>query len=109
MAEQPSRYYRLVRTNPPTTWDFLSNQAKGRPPRRPEILDPSLYAGVSVFDDRAAAAAFALRRPAWIAALELRPSDRVRITKTGRHPNHYTVHADPAVLLAAIVGVMPVP
>jgi hypothetical protein len=42
--------YRQVLTNPPTTWDFLSQAARRQPPPRSDPTFIREWAGVSAFD-----------------------------------------------------------
>jgi len=45
----PDKLYRIITESTPEA-NFLSNAAKGLRPRRPEVADPRLYKGVSMFD-----------------------------------------------------------
>jgi hypothetical protein len=42
--------YRIVRSNPPTLLDLMSNKALGREPLRPDPEILGLWDGISVFD-----------------------------------------------------------
>ena len=53
--------YRVVRSFPPSVDDFLSNQAKGLPPRGPEVSMPELHSGISMFHTVAGAQGAARR------------------------------------------------
>lgn len=108
MADQV--LYRIVRTDPPTSADFLSNQARGLAPRRAELRDRALWSGLSVYDRQDAARAIALRFPklgSYIATLQVSDDSTIRYRKT-LGENHYTIWGEPAVLLASVVEVAPV-
>jgi len=67
--------YRVVRTLPPTRRHFLSRKAEGKPARPPEVRDPRLYEGVSVFESLEALAATRLLVPLVGEVVELRIPD----------------------------------
>ena len=104
-------FYRVVRTNPPTRTDFLSNDAKGREPRDrdPEIL--RLWDGLSVYDSATRARQQARRYRGmgrFIAALTIDDGDTIRLEKTMDDPRHYTLWGSPEAVLALMTGIEPV-
>ncbi|MCC7369208.1 MAG: hypothetical protein IT306_12340 [Chloroflexi bacterium] len=105
------RFYRIARDNPPTAWDFTSNEVKGRQPRRP--LLPSqrrLWRGLSHFDTLDAARAAALNTPAlgkYVVEVDIPDDADVEIEQTGR-PGHFTIWASPVQLLRCLGRVVPV-
>jgi hypothetical protein len=102
--------YRIVRSNPPTLADFVSNVGMGRPlPQDPEAA--RLWSGISVNETEAQA-----RRRArglsnlgdYLAELRLEEGPFIRAERTTRSRGHYTtVWADPALLLSRVVRVLP--
>ncbi len=111
-AGRSATFYRIVAGRAPTADDFRSNRDKGLPPRGPELADPSLWTGFSVFDRREAAATRARRYGlgTHVAALRL-PQEwvddprRVRKTLGARH---FTVWATFPELEPFITDVTPV-
>lgn len=111
-------YYRIVRSNPFTAADFLSNWAlreqdiaAGRRPRSVPITGDGLdmSSGVSVFDDAETAPALARRYElgGFIARLHV-PGDRsIRLEKTGER-HHFTLWGTPAALLTCVQSIEPV-
>jgi hypothetical protein len=104
-------FYRIVRTNPATEADFLSDKARGLPPRNDEPLTLHVWDGISVYQTLAQARRKARDYPflsAFIAELSLDIDvPPVRIEKTfGR--GHYTIWGAPAVLIRALVSITPV-
>jgi hypothetical protein len=105
----PRTFYRAVETAPPTRADFLSDAAKGRPPRPPQRQNPALYRGISVFDNledledrRERVLALGHHFPGLSVALDVPDGAPVQIHKTGGS-GHYTLVGDPDVLLAYVV------
>ena len=98
------RCYRVRRTWPPTINDFLSNAARGSPPRGPERTWPELHSGLSVYltPERAADVARRLPFAQAIGELEIPDDAPVTIRKT-LGPGHFTVWGDPDVLLGCVV------
>lgn len=100
-------FYRVVKSMPPTERDFMSNAAKGLPPRGPELSHPELHTGISVFSDieiiRGIMRQTRLR--GLIAKLVVPERAPVRMEKTlGR--GHYTVWAAPSLLLRFVERVV---
>jgi len=83
MAEPGTRvFYRVVRTNPPSLVDFMSNEALGRRPRRAmSERDRDRWRGVSHFDSPQLAS-FTARASPWlgpfVATVVLRPWASIR-------------------------------
>lgn len=100
------RLYRIVRSNPPSWVDFLSNLVKDLPPRLPERLDPLDWASISTFDsfDEAARRARRYNLGAFVAELAVpRESERLFLRQTyGR--GHYSVLGGPLTLLNTVAG-----
>ena len=112
MAQPPSprRLYRIVRANPPTLDDFLSDDARGRgsPSEPPEIR--RLRSGRSVFQTEAQARRRARAFPVlgrYIAVLEITADSPVQIERT-LGPGHHTAWGAPELVLAYVVAVVPV-
>jgi hypothetical protein len=104
-------FHRTVATNPPTLGAFLSNKAKGLPPRAAEVDDPSLWDGISVMDTLERALKRARQFPmhgTFVAELTISPDAPIRATRTLKTPGHYTLHASPQVLLNCVTQVFPV-
>jgi hypothetical protein len=104
-------FYRIVRTDPSTLWDFTSNEARGRRPRRPRDSEGRrLWRGLSHFDSIDAARAAArhtLALGAYIAEVEIPDGADLEIEQTGR-AGHYTISGSPARLLGYVRRVAPV-
>jgi hypothetical protein len=104
--------FRIVRTNPPTEEDFWSNERKGRKCRDPQ--NKELWDGVSTYLTVEEARETALGYPPvageWIAELRfVEEPGVIRAQRTGKTKRrHYTIWADPGVLLASVVRVVPV-
>lgn len=101
-------FYRIVRTDPPTLDDFISNFARGRPlPDDPE--DIRLWDGLSVYSTAAQARRQRRRSPIlgrYIAVLRVPLDGTVRIERT-RGEGHHTLWGDPDALLSLVVAVEP--
>ena len=105
------RFFRIVLTDPPTGWDFMSNEARGfRPPSRdPETV--RLWAGISVYDQRRYARKVAQRAPrlgAFLAELRIPETGAIDFERTTKSHGHYTLWGDPARMLTCVVDVKPV-
>jgi hypothetical protein len=103
-------FFRVVRTNPPSLLDFMSNEALGRRPRRPlSERDHDRWRGVSHFDSAELASSAANASPwlgQFVAAVEIPLGAAVRVEQTYR-AGHWTIWGDPADLLALVVSVAP--
>jgi hypothetical protein len=103
----PRTFYRIVATGTPSRVDFASNKARGRAPRGAEKEDASLWEGISVYDDRLAAERTARRFPVlggFIAELRI-PDDAPVTYRQTFQPTHYTLWAEPDLLVGLIVAV----
>ena len=103
-------FYRVVKTAPPKLEDFLSNTAKGWPPRGVEIARPELWEGLSVYDSEANARRKARQVPvigSHIAKVELPAETSFKYEKTGGR-GHYTLWAEAQTLLDNVVEIVPV-
>lgn len=110
-TSQPTRrLYRVVKTDPPTLLDFMSNAALGLP-----LLDPApgkrrLSSGLSCWATVAQARRNARRfrsQGGYLAVLAIEPDAPIRVEKT-RGPGHYTVWGLPHALLVRVVSVEPI-
>ena len=103
-------FYRVVKTNPPTMDDFLSDRAKGKPLR--EGVPHALWDGLSVFATAAQARSRARRYPQmgrFLAHLALAEAAPLRVERTvPRSRGHHTLWGNPAYLLGCVVAVLPV-
>ena len=100
--------HRIVRTNPPTLDDFLSNLARGRPiPNDPE--DARVWDGLSVYSTAAQARRKRRTSPvlgSFIAVLRVPLDDSVRIERT-RGDGHHTIWGEPVTLSGLVIAVEP--
>lgn len=108
-ADEGRRFYRIVKTNPPTINDFLSAATRGQiePVGLPEDLR-RLWSGVSVYATAAQARRKARQSPvlgSLIAEIRLRPGVDFRVERTTRGPGHHTIWASPGDLLACVISV----
>jgi hypothetical protein len=107
-----ARFYRIVQADPPTADDFMSDVARGRPPRSAEPDVVRLASGLSVFATLPQARAKAHQYSflgTHIAAIELHEGGSIRWQRTlPRSRGHHTVWGAPAELLQAVVAVVPV-
>ena len=99
-------FYRVARSNPTMTDDFLSNAVRGRPlPPDPE--DARLWDGLSVYSTAAQARRQGRRSPAlgsFIAVLRVPLDGSVRIERT-RGEGHHTIWGDAALLWSLVIAV----
>ena len=116
--ERPHRFYRLIAGPRATAKDFLSHEASGFPLKaKPTAADVASWRAVSTFTSEDALRERALEarrygRPEtllreYIAVLDVPDGSLIavgRISRTG----HCDLTADPQVLLAAVVNVIPV-
>lgn len=101
-------FYRVVRTDPPTRRDFLSQQALGLPLQNPD--DRELWEGISVQATEQQARKRA-RLPGfgrYIAEIVIAEGGSIAWRRTGRQPGHHTLWGDPDDLLACVVRTVPV-
>lgn len=99
-----------MRHNPPVQEDFYSYERLGIQPRYDSPRARRLARGLSVYDDLEAAREQArqLGLGDHVATLVVAVGGPIEVEKTGRHPNHYTLWADPEVLRGRVVGIVPV-
>ena len=110
MTEHPVReFHRIVRTDPPTRSDFLSNLALGkRLPADPALAD--LWDGISVQSTLSQAQRKRRISPAlgqYVAVLRVPTDGSVRFERT-RGEGHFTLRGEPDDLLAMVVSVVAV-
>lgn len=91
--------YRLIGRQRPRARDFFSDQAKGRvaPPGTPWID----FIGLSVFHSLDGLLEIADRYPVLIAEMALPPGPSCYLAQSF-FPGHYTLWADPELLLASV-------
>jgi len=101
-------FYRIVRSPSPTDADFLSDKARGIPPRNHESLTLHVWDGISVYRTEAQARRKARDYPFlgdFIAELHIGDETDIRTEKTfGR--GHHTLWGDPAALRVCVVRVV---
>lgn len=102
--------FRIVRSDPPTLADFLSNVELGRSlPRDPEAA--RLWSGISVNETERQARRRARGVPAlghYLAELRLDEGPYVLVERTTRSRGHDTVWGEPVLLLKSVVRVLPI-
>ena len=104
-------FFRIVRTNTPSPWDFTSNEARGMILRDPTPETRRMWSGISVYDTLNRARRLAARRPElgrFIAAVRIPDDAPVVIERTGSRAGHHTIWGDPGRLLGWVVGIEPV-
>ena len=104
-------FYRIIRANLATERDFLSDKARGLPPRNDEPLTLHVWDGISVYRTLAQAQRKARDYPflgRFIAELDIDlDTPGLRVEKTyGR--GHHTLWGDPVTLLRFVVRVFAV-
>jgi hypothetical protein len=107
----PRRFYRLVRSNPPTLDDFSSQQAKGIPMARPDPEVALLWDGISVYATEAQARHQAKAKPwlgAYIAEIAISVEDPIAYRRTGTGRGHHTLWGDPTEVRARLTRVVDV-
>ena len=99
------RFYRLVRSSPPTLDDFTSQKAKGIPMARPDPEVALLWDGISVYATEAQARSQARSKPwlgAYIAELTISEDDPITFRRSGTSRGHHTLWGTPAELQARV-------
>ena len=95
----PRSFYRIVKTNPPTLEDFLSNQAKGREVHRGIHRGMvRLWDGLSMYASEEQASSKAAQSPmlgSFVAELVIPADGPIRIEQTTRDREHFTLWGDP--------------
>lgn len=103
-------YYRIVKSNPPTVSDFLSQRSLGRPLRRDSPEVRRSWEGVSVYDRLEATRETARRYPrigGFIAEVLVPNTGDVTFEQTLADPHHFDLHSEPWDMLAMVIGVQP--
>jgi hypothetical protein len=106
-------FFRIVVNDPPTEEDFKSNFAKGRGPRRSEILDSGEYRSLSVFarlEDALAVQRLFPKLGSHLAEIELADDDPdIAIQKEPHDPadSHHNLRGEPAEFLRRVRRVFP--
>jgi hypothetical protein len=104
-------FFRIARTDPATELDFLSDKARGLPPRNNEPLTLYVWDGISVYRTFAQASRKARDYPflgSYIAELHISSDIDIRVEKTfGR--GHYTLWGAPDLVLACVVRISATP
>ena len=102
------RFYRLVRSNPPSLDDFRSNKAKGIPLARPDPEVALLWDGISVYATETQARNQARAKPwlgAYVAELEIADGDPVTFRRSGTGRGHHTLWGEPAALSTRVLRI----
>ena len=106
-APLPSRFFRIIQGDQPNRWDFMSNEARGIPPRRPLTpRDRDLWRGVSYMATLESARERVQSSPwlgLYIAEIVVPSDAAIRVEQTTRHPLHYTLWADADAMLSWFV------
>lgn len=87
-TDAKGRFWRIVKTNPPTDWDFLSQAERGK--QLPAGRDACDHCGVSVLTSPNAAEKFRKKFPylgGHVVPLEMRRYDGVMAPDSGAHWN----------------------
>lgn len=107
MATMPHELFRVIRMKAPRRSDFWSDLANGLPPRLPQRVDVTTWAGVSMYADfsdaEKSARTFALGRS--IARVEI-PDGAPVLVKQTLKLGHFSVVGDPTVLMGYVIRVM---
>lgn len=107
----PLRFYRLVRSNPPTLDDFTSQKEKGIPMARPDPEIALLWDGISVYATEIQARNQAKAKPwlgSYIAEIAFSEGDPIVFRRTGTGRGHHTLWGDPVELRALLTRVIAV-
>ena len=107
--DPPRIYFRLVTSSPPSVADFLSNEARGRVPRRPQSeLEEKLWSYLSVFETEDQARAQAAKFPmlgGYIAAVRITRDSAVEVLPERGRNGHRSIKGDPDDLLRSVIDV----
>jgi hypothetical protein len=105
-------YFRLVVTDPPTTNDFLSHEARGRIPRGPHTEHQQLlWTYLSFFETEQQARIHAnkfVRLGRFIAAVRISNAMRVDVLLERSSSGHRSIRGDAEEFLRAVIAVVPV-
>jgi hypothetical protein len=108
----PSRFFRIVQSDPPTLYDLTSHAGRGRPlPTGTDADAVRLWSGLSVYVTEAQAHRKARVSPmlgSHLAELDIPETGQIRWERTTGSPGHYTLWGSPAQLLECMVRVIPV-
>jgi hypothetical protein len=96
LGDELSRtFYRMVATDPPTNWDFLSQAARRQPPPRQDAEFLEAWRGLSVLDTykvaRQNGKKFRWRHGEYIAILSI-PDDAPFTYKGPEHRGHWMIY-----------------
>jgi hypothetical protein len=101
-------FYRVTRARRATRADFTSNRARGLRPRGPELRDPELHDGLSLYRDPRDAHATAQDFPRlgrYVQQVDVPlPSGITGRQTPGRYPSHWTLWGEPDEFLRYLVG-----
>src|SRR5436190_16414212 len=100
----PRTFYRVCKSWPATRQDFVSDEAKGKPPRRQQRENPILYRGISVRESAEELREVMARAglSGMIVELVLPDNAPVEVHKT-LGPGHYTLVCDPDQMLGFVL------
>lgn len=105
----PGTLYRIVHADPAPLFDLTSAAALGKSPPDDDPETLRLWDGISVYDTALRAMAKSRRYPwlgAFIARLEIPDDAPVSIERTTKSRGHYTIWADPSLILTCVVEVI---
>jgi hypothetical protein len=96
--------YRLVKTDPPTETDFLSQKAENRRLINKKYADE--FEGVSHWDSRAGAESLSgtVKGAQFVAELSIPDGSSIRYRPSFRE-GHFTIWAEPDILLGLVVRI----
>lgn len=102
-------FYRVVRSDPPTTEDFQPRRITRTNPFDPTTAGWRMAEGISVFATLAQARRIAKSFPdhgLLIAELSIRDDANVTVARTGRQRGHHTIWAEPRELRGCVTSVV---
>ena len=100
--------FRIVRTVPPTLWDFQSYRERGIPLRHDTVRGRRLWDGLSLYRTREQAARIATISPrvgSYIAELSIPTDGSFRLELDNGDYGHCTVWGDADVLMSLVVSI----
>lgn len=103
-----TRFHRIVRTDPPTEFDFMSQERLGVELFDPDLEKIDMWRGISVFATETQARNKARAYPQlgqFIAAIEIEEVGPIRFRGTGETRGHHTLWGDAAELVRLIIAV----
>lgn len=106
MVVSVPRYYRGVTSGSPGERDFMSNKALGKDPRGPELDNPGVVEGVSVFDSLDIAKSKTATVSGVTHFAKVVP-DGVGVIRKTLGKGHYTWWVDPKADLGTIRRIYP--